>query len=297
MTAPLQASFQGSVSGVMDLDPLLAQRLAAIEARITALEALKSPVVGKTYYKTNFSDGKIDPLVFYSYGGSGIFAPSSDYVDPGSTKSIKCTIPGTKPDDAAALCAWFGHGGLAAMPLDPTLDQDLFQQIRFVVAPGAYAAIGGQPCTPANATSQFKLHKSVYGQVGSNINGWMATTINPCTDWKGFPYSQAERWTQPTAVPDTIAWPALIEGIVYDVVYRYHRYTAQGVGTVALWVNGVKLLDTPKRDYLGYTAGSAQGLNLQDGAVYLQNPKGPYSVYVLFTQATNFPIGAGVASA
>jgi hypothetical protein len=57
---------------------------------------------------------------------------------------------------------------------------------------------------------------------------------------------------------------------VYDVVYRYHRYTAQNCGTVAVWVNGTKVWDSPCQSYIGTTNGSAQGLLFWDGATYLQ---------------------------
>jgi uncharacterized protein YjdB len=250
-----------------------------------------------TYYRTNFSDGTLGPLGFYSYNGTGSWAASTAYVDPGSAHSIKFTIPGTKSDDAAALQAWFGHGGLAGSPLDPTLDQDLFQEVRFVVAPGASAAIGGNTCA-GNPTSQIKLHKSVYGQVGGNINGWVMSDFAPCGG-VGAMATEPELYGQPTAYSDMRPWPAPLpfgEGQVYDVIYRYHRYTALGVGTVAVWVNGVKVMDSVQRSYIGTTGGSTAGLVLWDGATYLQSPFGAYSVYVLFTQATNYPIGAATAS-
>jgi len=250
-----------------------------------------------TYYRTNFSDGTLGALGFYSYNGSGSWAASTDYVDPGSAHSIKFTIPGTKSDDAAALQAWFGHGGLAGSPLDPTLDQDLFQEVRFVIAPGAAAAIGGNTCA-GNPTSQIKLHKSVYGQVGGNVNGWVMSDFAPCGG-VGAMATEPELYGQSTAYSDMRKWPAPLpfaEGQVYDVIYRYHRYSALGVGTVAVWVNGVKIMDSVQRNYLGTTGGSTAGLVLWDGATYLQSPFGPYSVYVLFTQATNYPIGAATAS-
>jgi hypothetical protein len=193
-------------------------------------------------------------------------------------------------DDAAALCAWFGHGGLTTAPLDPPRDQDLFQQVRFVLGPGAIAAVGGLACTAANATAQWKVHKSVYGLVGANTNGWVMSSLGPC-DHPGLA-SMAELYIGGAPHP----WPAVVEGQVYDVVYRYHRYTALNQGTVAIWVNGVLVFDSPKGAWWGDPRGATQGLCLQDGAVYLQSPKGPLAVYVLFTQATNFPIGAGVAS-
>jgi hypothetical protein len=255
------------------------------------------PGAGVTYYRTNFSDGTLGPLGFYSYAGSGTWAASTDYVDAGSARSIKFTIPGTNSDDAAALQAWFGHGGLAGTPLDPTLDQDLFQEVRFVIAPGAARAIGGNTCA-GNPTSQIKVHKSVYGQVGGNINGWVMTDFAPCGG-VGAMATEPELYGQPTAYSDMRIWPTPLpyaEGQVYDIVYRYHRYSASGVGTVAVWVNGVKIMDSQRRGYIGTTNGSAGGLVLWDGATYLQSPFGAYSVYVLFTQATNYPIGPATAS-
>src|SRR5438093_12684414 len=86
-------------------------------------------------------------------------------------------------------------------------------------------------------------------------------------------------------------YPSLNEGSVYDVAYRYRRYTAPGCGTMAVWVNRVKVEDTPCLSYMGTTNGSTAGLVLRDGAVYLQGGTGPVTVYTLFTQATNYPIG------
>lgn len=254
------------------------------------------PVTGVTYYKTNFSDGTLGPLSFSSYGGTGRWAASTDYTDPGSAHSIKFTIPGTRPDDSAELIAQFGQGTL---PRDPTLDKDLFQQVRFVLAPGTAAAIGGAACTPLNGGSQFKVHKSTYGAVGGNVNGWVMSAYAPCQGNAGL-WTEAERYGQPGAYDDIRIWPSapFVEGRVYDVVYRYHRYTAAGVGVVAVWVNGTKVLETPRRAYLGYKRAedATVGLRLRDGAEYLQGALGPYSVYVLFTQATDFPIGGAVAS-
>src|SRR5207245_969735 len=159
-----------------------------------------------TYYRTNFSGGTLGALGFYSYNGSGSWAASTDYVDPGSAHSIKFTIPGTKSDDAAALQAWFGHGGLAGSPLDPTLDQDLFQEVRFVIAPGAAAAIGGNTCA-GNPTSQLKLHKSVYGQVGGNVNGWVMSDFAPCGG-VGAMATEPALYGQSTAYSDMRKWPA-----------------------------------------------------------------------------------------
>lgn len=251
---------------------------------------------GITYYKTNFTDGTLGPLAFSSYGGTGKWVASTDFVDPGSAHSIKFTIPGTRDDDSSELVAQFGQGAL--QPADPTLDRDFFQQVRFVLAPGVAAAIGGVVCTTSNASSQFKVHKSTYGAVGGNVNGWVMSAFGPCSGHMGIE-TEAERYGQPNAFNDIRVWPLplpFVEGIVYDTVYRYHRYVAEGMGTVALWVNGIKVLDTPKRPHLGYTGGSTAGLRLRDGAEYLQGAKGPLSVYVLFTQATNYPIGAATAS-
>lgn len=256
-----------------------------------------NPPSGVTYYSTNFNDGTLGPLSFSSYGGSGTWAPSTDYVDPGSAHSIKFTVPGTKPDDSAELIAQFGPGGVHST-VDPTLDQDLFQQIRFVIAPGAGTAVGGTTCTGLNASSQFKLHKSTYGPVGSNTNGWAMMDYAPCSGHGGV-ITEAEMYNAPGAFDDIRVWPPPLpfsEGVVYDVVYRYHRYVAEGMGTVAVWVNGTKVLETPKRAHLGFTGGSTDGLRLRDGAEYLQTPFGPFTVYVLFTQATNFPIGGATAS-
>ena len=140
----------------------------------------KPPAARVIYYRTNFADGTTGPLDVYAYGG-GSCQPSLDEGDAGSAYSIKCTIP-AGATGAAALQAWFGHGKLAGLPLDPSLDQDLFQQVRFVLAPGALAAVGGTTCTALNPTSQFKVHKSVYGQAGSAWNGWVMSNIAPCSD-------------------------------------------------------------------------------------------------------------------
>jgi hypothetical protein len=246
-----------------------------------------------TYYSTNFTDGTTGPLDVYTYGG-GSCGPSTDYRDPGSAYSIKCTIP-VIDYGAAALQAWFGNGRLAGFPSDPTLDHDVFQEVRFVLAPGATAALGGLACTAANSGTQFKVHKSVYGQAGSAWNGWVMSAISPC-EGNGLA-SEAEMWT----IDGTAhTWPgtlsSLSEGTVYDVVYRYHRYTTQACGTIAVWVNGTKLWDSPCQSYIGTTNGSGAGLLFWDGAVYLQTGLAPYTVYTLFTQATNYPIGPATAS-
>src|SRR5207237_9549972 len=94
-----------------------------------------------TYYRTNFTDGTTGPFDVYAYGG-GSCAASADYRDPGSAHSIKCTI--AAPGGAAALQAWFGNGQLANLPREPTLDQDLFAQVRFVLGAEPAAAIGGR---------------------------------------------------------------------------------------------------------------------------------------------------------
>jgi len=253
------------------------------------------PGSGVTYYRTNFTNGTTGPLDVYAYNG-GSCTSSTDYVDPGSAHSIKCTIP-ANTSGAAALQAWFGNGGLANVPKDPSLDQDLFEEVRFVLAPGAANAIGGTSCNSSNPTSQFKVHKSVYGQVGSAKNGWVMSDIGPCSDGNIGIFSEPEMWTingQAYAWPGT--YPSLHEGTVYDVVYRYHRYTAQGCGTIAIWFNGTKVMDSPCWSYMGTTNGSAEGLLFWDGATYLQAGLTPLVVYNLFAQATNYPIGAGTAS-
>jgi hypothetical protein len=247
-----------------------------------------------TYYRTNFGDGSTGPLEVYAYGG-GSCAPSTDYRDPGSAYSIKCTIPaGT---GAAALQAWFGTGSLAGVPKDPSLDRDVFEEVRFVLAPGAAAAIGGTSCTSQNPSSQLKVHKSVYGQAGSAWNGWVMSELAPCSDGNIGLFSEAEMWNidgRDHPWPGT--YPSINEGRVYDVVYRYHRYTAQNCGTIAQWVNGTKVLDSPCQSYMGTTNGSPAGLLFWDGATYLQSGLGPLVVYNLFAQATNYAIGAGTAS-
>jgi len=248
-----------------------------------------------TYYRTNFTDGTPAPLDVYAYGG-GSCAPSTDYRDPGSAYSIQCTIPAVSAG-AAALQAWFGKGSLADLPNDPSLDQDVFQEVRFVLAPGAASAIGGLVCTPLNVGAQFKVHKSVYGQAGSAWNGWVMSAIGPCTEKNVGLFSEAEMWTKDgLAHPWPGTFPSLNEGSVYDVIYRYHRYTAEECGTIAVWVNGRQVWDSACQSYIGTTNGSAQGLLFWDGAVYLQGGVAPYMVYTLFTQATNFPIGAATAS-
>src|SRR5882762_6751705 len=247
-----------------------------------------------TYYQTNFTDGTTGPLDVYAYGG-GSCGASTDYREPGSSYSMKCTIPAVS-GGAAALQAWFGHGRLAGLPNDPSVDQDLFQQVRFVLAPGAASAIGGVLCSALNPTAQFKTHKSVYGQAGSAWNGWVMSEIAPCTDGEIGLFTEAEMWNIDGR---SYPWPgtatSLQEGSVYDVVYRYHRYTAENCGTIAVWVNGTKVLDSPCQSYMGTTNGFTQGLLFWDGAVYLQAALGPLTVYTLFTQATNYPIGAATA--
>src|SRR6059058_2384237 len=149
------------------------------------------PPTPVTYYSTNFNDGTTGPLDVYAYGG-GSCAASTAYVDPGSAHSMKCTIPA--PGGAAALQTWFGTSKLVGTPNDPSLDQDLFEQVRFVLAPGAAAAIGGTTCGSSNSGSQFKMHKSVYGQSGSAINGWVMSEISPCSDGNIGMFSEAEMW-------------------------------------------------------------------------------------------------------
>ena len=248
-----------------------------------------------TYYRTNFDDGTTAPLDVYTTGG-GSCAPSTAYRDPGSAHSMKCTIPagGT---GAAALQAWFGTGGLAGTPADPSLDQDLFEEVRFVLDSGAAAAIGGTTCTSLNPASQFKVHKSVYGQAGNAWNGWVMSQVGPCLDGNIGLFSEPEMWPangKPYPWPGT--FPSLNERTVYDVVYRYHRDTARGCGTIAIWVNGTKVMDSACWSYMGTTNGSSQGLLFWDGATYLQNGLAPLVVYNLFAQATNFPIGGATAS-
>ncbi len=266
---------------------LLALLAAAASLLLWSIGAPK-PV---TYYRTNFDDGTTGPLDVNAYDG-GSCEPSSDYRDPGSAYSVKCTIPA--PGGAAALQAWFGNYRLSRIPKDPSLDQDLYQQVRFVLAPGAAAAVAGLDCTAANSStpSQFKTHKSTYGVAGSDVNGWALSQVGPCQGPPGM-FTSPEMWNAPGATnyPWPGTYPSLHEGTVYDVVYRYHRYTAQGCGTLAVWVNGAKVEDTPCLSYMGTTSGSTAGLVLRDGATYLQGGTGPLTVYTLFTQATNYPIG------
>ena len=248
-----------------------------------------------TYYHTNFNDGTTNPLDVYAYGG-GSCTKSSAFKDTGSAYSIMCTIP-AGATGAAALQAWFGRGSLASLPKDPSLDQDLFQEVRFVLGPGAAAAIGGTSGTTATPTSQFNVHKSVYGQAGSAWNGWVMSAVGPCSDPNIGLFSEPEMWTLNGGRyvwPGT--FPSLLEGTVYDVVYRYRRDTAAGCGTIAVWVNGTKVMDSPCWSYMGTTNGSGQGLLFWDGATYLQNGLAPFVVYNLFAQATNFPIGGATAS-
>jgi len=247
-----------------------------------------------TYYRTNFTDGTTGPLDVYAYDG-GSCGSSTDYADPGSAHSIKCTI--SSSGGAAALQTWFGNGRLSGTPRDPSLDQDLFQEVRFVLGQGAAAAVGGTSCGSQNGSSQFKTHKSVYGQVGSAVNGWVMSEIGPCTDGSIGMFCEAELWdVNGRAYPWPGTYPSLNEGSVYDVVYRYHRYTAQGCGTIAIWVNGTKVLDTPCWSYMGTTSGSSEGLLFWDGATYLSSALGPLVVYNLFAQATNYPVGGATAS-
>src|SRR5260370_1670083 len=212
---------------------------------------------------------------------------------------MKCTI-NAGSSGSAALQAWFGNGKLASLPLDPSLDKDLFEEIRFVLGPGAATAIGGTTCTSSNPNSQFKTHKSVYGQVGSAVNGWVMSGVYPCADGHtttASMWSEAEMWTINGADnwwPGT--YPSLNEGTVYDVIYRYHRYTAQDCGTVAVWVNGTTVMDLPCASYMGTTNRSTHGLLFRDGATYLQAGLAPLTVYTLFEQATNYPIGPATAS-
>lgn len=246
------------------------------------------PPLRVLYYATNFTDGTTGPLDVYAYGG-GSCAKSTDYHDPGSAYSMKCTIPpGT---GAAALQAWFGRGRLAALPADPTLDQDLFQEVRFVLDTGATRVLG-----ILCSASGFKVHKSVYGQAGNAWNGWVMS-MESCGDGSLGLFSEAEMWTIDGAEH---RWPgptaSLSVGTVYDVVYRYHRYTSRHCGTIAIWVNGTQVLDSPCWSYMGTTNGSTAGLLFWDGATYMQDGLAPFTVYTLFTQAANYPIGAATAS-
>jgi hypothetical protein len=251
---------------------------------LSAETAPTPPPTATTYYSTNFSSGTAAPLSVYAYGG-GSCAASSDYTDSGSARSLKCTIPaGT---GAAALEAWFGRpgSGLAALTRDPTLDQDFYQQIRFVIGAGSIAAAAG---------GQFKTHKSVYGQVGSNINGWVMSSFSPRSG-EGL-ITEPELWTnsfRPNPSFTTAPTPHFAEGVVYDVIYYYRRNTAQNCGVAAMWVNGDRRLQTSCLPFLGPGGGlSSAGLVLWDGATYLQDGTGTFTVYNLFTRATNFPIGA-----
>jgi len=246
------------------------------------------------YYRTSFDDGTTGPLDVHASGG-GSCTRSNAYTDSGSAYSMQCTIPGGT--GAAALQAWFGRARLAGSPRDPSLDHDLFEEVRFVLGSGAAAAIGGTACTGLNNGAQFKVHKSVYGQAGNAWNGWVMSGIGPCGAGDIGIYSEAELWnvdSRPYVWPNT--FPSVREGSVYDVVYRYHRYTQQNCGTVAVWVNAIKVMDSPCRSYIGATNGSPEGLVLWDGAVYLQNGIGAYTVYTLFAQATNYPIGPATPS-
>jgi hypothetical protein len=272
---------------------------AAVLAALTVscLAEPEAPLVEPhriTYYRTNFNDGTTGPLDVYAYGG-GSCVPSTAYRDSASASafSMKCTVPpGT---GAAALQAWFGHGKLALFPPDPSVNQDLFQQVRFVLAPGAAAVMGDSVCA-VRAPTGFKVHKSVYGQAGNAWNGWVMS-MESCGDGSSGLFSEAEMWT---INGQEYRWPgtevSFNEGKVYDVVYRYHRYSARNCGTIAIWVNGAKVVDSPCWTYMGTTNGSEQGLLFWDGAAYLQAGLAPFTVYTLFTQATNFPVGPATAS-
>jgi len=56
------------------------------------------------------------------------------------------------------------------------------------------------------------------------------------------------------------------------------------------------VMDSPCWSYMGTTNGSVQGLLFWDGATYLQNGLAPFTVYNLFGQATNYPIGNATSS-
>jgi len=292
-SAVASVSASGLVTGVTEgTDTITATSEGHSGTAVLSVVPAPPPV---TYFRTNFNDGTTGPLDVYAYGG-GSCAKSAAYADSGSAFSIMCTIP-AGATGAAALQAWFGNGRLTSLPKDPSLDHDLFEEVRFILAPGAEAAIGGTTCTSANRLSQFKVHKSVYGQAGSAWNGWVMSDIGPCTDGNIGLFSEPEMWNlNGKAFPWPGTFPSLNEGSVYDVVYRYHRYTAQGCGTIAIWVNGAKVMDSPCWSYMGTTNGSAQGLLFWDGATYLQNGLSPLVVYNLFAQATNYPIGGATAS-
>jgi len=123
------------------------------------------------------------------------------------------------------------------------------------------------------------------------------SAIGPCSERNLGLFTEAEMWNLDGR---TYGWPgtfpSLNEGTVYDVIYRYHRYTAEGCGTIAIWVNDTQVLNSACRTYLGTTNGSTQGLLFWDGATYLQGGLGAFAVYTLFTQATNYPVGPATAS-
>ena len=68
-------------------------------------------------------------------------------------------------------------------------------------------------------------------------------------------------------------------------------------GRSPVWVNGRKILDSPRWGHMGATNGhSSEGLLFWDGATYLASGQGTLVVYILFAQATNYPVGGATAS-
>ncbi len=349
------------------------------------LTVVYTPPSGITYYQVNFADQTLGPLSFYDWSGKGSYSFSTDYVDAatGSTHSAKFTLPAMPvgTDGAAILQSYFGNGGLAQYTTDPTINQDFFEEVRFVIGPGASAAIGWPGGSGNSANQGFKTHKSVYGQAGSNTNGWDMDIGTPPDGLAQGIASEAELWgTSGAEYQWPMAQTSLNEGQVYDVVYRYHRYPATNTGTIAIWVtfNGVttKVLDSPQQswwgDRRGLVSGVANGtqtsttlqdntqnwtpnqfandqvvltsgpgggltqytivsntsntltisgswtstpassqttytvdvpgksslypLTLFNGLVYGKGLLGPLNIYVLFTQATNYPIGPATSS-
>src|SRR3989441_53069 len=148
---------------------------------VEAFDPADGPV---TYYSTNFTDGTPAPLVVDT-SGRGLCVSSTAFHDPGSASSMKCTVPGGT--GGAELRFVFTSG-------DPTLDSDLFQEIRFVLDTGAAASIGGLSCDSSSSTPpQFKTHKSTYGNVGSAVNGWVMSQVAPCQGPPGI-FNSAEMW-------------------------------------------------------------------------------------------------------
>jgi hypothetical protein len=208
---------------------------------------------------------------------AGSCAASTDFVDAatGSSRSLRCTI---NQNGAAAVVARYGQ--ISGTPSDPTANRDLYVQYRFVIAPGAVAGAG----------DQFKLHKSTFGQQGSNTNGWSMITFSRGSGL----FTEPELWTN-SLNPDppftASGYPGFVEGQAYELVRYYRRDTARNCGYYGLWVNGQQRVKTGCLPFMGARNGSTEGLVLQDGAVYQQLGTGPYTVYNLFMRATDFPIG------